>query len=93
MSLPVLLFVCTGNICRSAMAHGIAQQYEAKLKFRTMSAGVDASSSGCAAKNAVAACKALGIDLSEHKPEQVTKSSLKRACIGGLYDTGSLGGM
>ena len=42
--MKTILFVCTGNICRSPMAEGLFRHLTAKMggKYRTLSAGVGA---------------------------------------------------
>lgn len=60
-----LMFVCTGNTCRSPMAQAIAQSLRPDLKMG--SAGLYASVGEPAADNAVAALKEIDLDLSNHR--------------------------
>ena len=64
-----LLFVCTGNTCRSPMAevifNSIAEQKD--LDWRAESAGVAAVGDRPASANAVQAVAELGLDLSMHR--------------------------
>lgn len=73
-----ILFVCTGNTCRSPMAEGIARQLLArKLGCReeelagqgitVSSAGTMAFSGGPASREAVEVCRRMGIDLGAHR--------------------------
>jgi arsenate reductase (thioredoxin) len=62
-----ILVLCTGNSCRSQMAHGFLQSFNSNIKV--VSAGTQP-----AAKinhKAVAVMKEVGIDISNHKPESV----------------------
>lgn len=57
------VFVCKGNICRSALAETIAKN----SKVSTSSFGID-TTSGCPAdKRAIQIAKKIGLDLSSHK--------------------------
>lgn len=64
-----VLFVCTGNLCRSPMAEGVLKD---RIKRRGMQ-GIRVSSAGTwglegepAAKHAIDVCSGRGIDLSGH---------------------------
>ena len=64
-----ILFVCTGNTCRSPMAAGIFKNILAEKNIKNItvsSAGLAANNSSPASKNAVDVCEKIGIDLSEH---------------------------
>lgn len=79
-----ILFVCTGNTCRSSMAEAIAKE---KLKegkfnqdlFRIISAGTGAYDGCPAAPNAVDALKKKDIDLTGHRSKRITPEMLKEA--------------
>lgn len=62
-----VLILCTGNSCRSQMAHGFLQSFDAALTVR--SAGTEAS--GKLNQKAVAAMKEIGVDISHHTSESV----------------------
>lgn len=62
-----VLILCTGNSCRSQMAHGFLQSFDATLTVR--SAGTEAS--GKLNQKAVAAMKEIGIDISHHTSDSV----------------------
>jgi arsenate reductase len=62
-----ILILCTGNSCRSQMAHGFLQSFDKNLTVR--SAGTEAS--GKLNPNAVRAMKNIGIDISHHASDSV----------------------
>ena len=62
-----VLILCTGNSCRSQMAHGFLQSFDASLTV--CSAGTEAS--GKLNEKAVAAMKEIGIDISHHTSDSV----------------------
>ena len=64
-----VLILCTGNSCRSQMAHGFLQSFDPNLTV--CSAGTEAS--GKLNEKAVAAMKEAGIDISHHTSDSVDK--------------------
>lgn len=70
-----ILFVCTGNTCRSPMAEYFAKNIFAKnnLSVQTTSAGIAANISSPASENAIAAMKNFGIDISNHKSQLISQ--------------------
>lgn len=68
MSIKVLI-LCTGNSCRSQMAHGFLESFDKNLKV--YSAGTEAS--GKLNPGAVNAMKEIGIDISHHTSDAVEK--------------------
>lgn len=64
-----ILILCTGNSCRSQMAHGFLQSFDPRLTV--CSAGTQAS--GKLNQKAVAAMKDAGIDISNHTSDSVDK--------------------
>ena len=62
-----VLILCTGNSCRSQMAHGFLQSFDETLTV--CSAGTEAS--GKLNQKAVAAMKEIGIDISNHTSDSV----------------------
>lgn len=64
-----ILILCTGNSCRSQMAHGFLQSFDNKLSV--CSAGTQAS--GKLNETAVAVMKDIGIDISHHTSDSVEK--------------------
>lgn len=73
-----LIFVCTGNTCRSPMALGIFKsmvQKEGLSGIYCDSAGTFASKGEPAAENAVKVCKEIGVDISEHRSKSINDVS------------------
>lgn len=71
-----VLMVCTGNICRSPMAAGLASHLlPERLRDRVQitSAGVSALQDHPAEPNAIAAMSEIGIDISSHRARQITR--------------------
>ena len=64
-----VLILCTGNSCRSQMAHGFLQSFNPDITV--CSAGTQAS--GKLNQKAVAAMKEAGIDISGHTSDSVEK--------------------
>lgn len=64
-----ILILCTGNSCRSQMAHGFLQSFDPRLTV--CSAGTQAS--GKLNQKAVTAMKDAGIDISNHTSDSVDK--------------------
>lgn len=62
-----ILILCTGNSCRSQMAHGFLQSFDKTLYVR--SAGTEAS--GKLNEKAVAVMREIGIDISHHTSDSV----------------------
>lgn len=65
-----VLFVCSGNTCRSPMAARIAQRVFGPT-HTVLSAGAETGSGAPAAKNAITALKEIGLDLSKHRSVDV----------------------
>ena len=64
-----VLILCTGNSCRSQMAHGFLQSYDPNIKV--CSAGTEAS--GKLNPGAVTEMAEIGLDISHHTSDQVDK--------------------
>lgn len=72
-----VLFVCTGNTCRSPMAEVIFNSMHKNAV--AASCGLYAQNGAPASENAVLAAKELGCDLSHHKAVQITGEMLENA--------------
>ena len=64
-----VLILCTGNSCRSQMAHGFLQSFNPNITV--CSAGTQAS--GKMNEKAVAVMKEAGVDISHHTSDSVDK--------------------
>ena len=72
---PKILFLCTGNSCRSQMAEGFARHYGGD-RFEVYSAGI--SPAGVNPK-AVAVMKEVGIDISAQTSKAIDKNLMDQA--------------
>lgn len=75
MSSPAnILVLCTGNICRSPIAEAYLQSKLPNTKVR--SAGIAALEGHPADEHSIAVSDALGLDLRNHKAQQLTPDLL-----------------
>lgn len=76
-----ILFVCTGNTCRSPMAEAIARAEAEKNNVTVIcdSAGLFADGFSQASQNAVEAVKKFGASLENHKSKKFTKELGEKA--------------
>jgi len=85
-----ILFVCTGNLCRSPMAAGIAKKYLAerlgvesanleKAGYRIVSAGTVALDGTPASADAIEVMKELEIDIGDHRSRPLTVAVVRDA--------------
>src|SRR5258706_1528226 len=78
--MKTILFVCTGNICRSPMAEGLFRHaVKGRNDFRVVSAGVGAVDGLPPSDHAVAALKELGIDISKQRSHMLTADLVQQA--------------
>lgn len=76
-----IIFVCLGNICRSPIAHGVAQKYieEKNLNLTVDSAGTGDWHIGDApCENSIKVAFQNGVDISKQKARQVTLDDLEK---------------
>lgn len=77
-----ILFVCTGNLCRSVIGEGILKKKLADRKIDSVtvsSAGTFALNARPAADLAVRVASERGVDLSGHRTRHVTRELLESA--------------
>lgn len=74
-----IMFVCSGNICRSAMAHGLmdklAKEYGKEIEV--YSCGTSAYTGDNATYSAIEASKEYDVDISEHRATNILESDIK----------------
>ena len=76
-----ILFVCTGNTCRSPMAQGLAQKIasDRNMQIEALSAGLKAIPGSKVSDFSVGAMKEYNIDISSHIPTQLELNLLDEA--------------
>jgi protein-tyrosine phosphatase len=76
-----ILFVCTGNSCRSVMAEGLFKKLtEARSgKFQVTSAGISAIEGFPATPETIEAMEKEGVDVSGHRSRRLTPEMVKAA--------------
>ena len=90
MRTVTILYVCTGNICRSPMAEGFSKEILAEKLgcsvddlsekgYKIESAGVMASDGASASAEAIQACSEAGVDIRGHGSRYLTADMLERA--------------
>ncbi len=73
-----ILLVCTGNICRSAMAEVLFKDAVAKSSILNGKIGIDSAGTFVwdgvvASENAVSAMREMGLSLKGHRAKQITR--------------------
>jgi tRNA threonylcarbamoyl adenosine modification protein (Sua5/YciO/YrdC/YwlC family) len=88
--LRTILYVCTGNLCRSPMAAGIARKHLAErlgvdipeleqAGYRVGSAGTAALDGTPASGDSVEVMKEIGVDIGDHRSKPLTVSVVRDA--------------
>lgn len=75
MKKKIILFVCTGNTCRSVMAQALFQRLKEdlfpELNYQPDSAGIAASSSLSPSREAIFCLAKQGMDITTYQPKMV----------------------
>ncbi len=73
-----IMFICTGNICRSAMAEGLLRKRaeDENIVLEVCSAGTYAYTGDYASDSAIKVMKDYGVDLSEHRATNISDAKL-----------------
>lgn len=72
-----ILFVCTGNTCRSPMAEGIFNKLtENDDNITCSSAGMSFCDGDAVSENSVIVCKEIGIDISHHRSKAIKRDDI-----------------
>src|ERR1043166_8662190 len=78
--MKTILFVCTGNVCRSPMAEGLFRHAVAgRNDYRVLSAGLGAMDGQPPSPFAVEAMKEIGIDISYQRSRMLTANLVHQA--------------
>ena len=86
-----IVFICTGNTCRSPMAEGLfrAHNGEEKTGLAALSAGMYTSDGLPASGHAVTAAAELGADITSHRSRMLTPELAREAkylvCMTGAH--------
>lgn len=76
-----ILFVCTGNTCRSPMAAGLMNKVavEKNLDVRIESAGLFANEGENASSEAIIAMHSFGVDLTGHHAQMINEELIEKS--------------
>jgi len=78
--MKTILFICTGNVCRSPMAEGLFRKAMAgRGEFRIFSAGLGAVDGQPPTPHSVTAMKEIGIDISAQRSRALTVDLVRQA--------------
>jgi RpiB/LacA/LacB family sugar-phosphate isomerase len=78
--MKTILFVCTGNVCRSPMAEGLFRNaVKGRGGFRVMSAGVGAVDGQAPSGAAIRVMQEIGIDISGQRSRMLTAQWVEQA--------------
>jgi glycine hydroxymethyltransferase len=78
--MKTILFICTGNVCRSPMAEGLFRRaVQGRGDFRVLSAGLGALDGQMPTQHSVTAMRELGIDISGQRSRMLTADLVRQA--------------
>ena len=78
--MKTLLFVCTGNTCRSPMAAALARKATGgSSEWQVVSAGINALNGQMVSPHSVSALRQMGIDISQHRAQMLTGRLVREA--------------
>src|SRR6516225_10076160 len=78
--MKTILFLCTGNVCRSPMAEWLFRHaIQSRDDVRVLSAGLGALDGQPATQHSVEAMKEIGIDISGHRSRSLTTELVRQA--------------
>ena len=78
--MKTVLFVCTGNVCRSPMAEALFRRAASgRGAFRALSAGLGAMNDQPPTPHSVQAMRELGVDISSHRSRALTAELVQQA--------------
>ena len=74
-----IMFICTGNICRSAMAHKMLEKMskEQNKNIEAYSSGIWAETGDIPTYEGIETMKGYGIDLSTHRATNIRNSDIR----------------
>lgn len=74
-----IMFICTGNICRSAMAHAMLEKKakEENKDIQVYSCGVYADNGDMPTDEAIETMREYGIDLKKHRATNIRNSKIE----------------
>lgn len=72
-----IIFVCTGNTCRSPMAEAYIKKVTGESSFQ--SAGITAIEGLPASENSIRILESIQIDLNNHRSQRINKDNLEKA--------------
>ena len=79
-----IMFICTGNICRSAMAEGMMKKLISDNKIKNIeifSCGIYAETGDYSTYNAIEAAKLYGANISNHRATNIRDSKINEMDI------------
>lgn len=78
-----IMFICTGNICRSAMAEGMMKKLakDNNLDLDICSCGIYAEDGDYATYNAIEAAKYYDVNIENHRATNIRRSRIKEMDI------------